>query len=74
MFKLIAVFFLAANPGQPVGGLTYGNDGFPSEDACKAFLESDEGTAETLPVKIMAEGRSLEVRFACVSKEPGVSI
>ena len=70
MFKLVAFIFAITNPTEPLGGLTYNRGAFPSQEACSAFIESDEGLALTLPIKMAAENsRSLRVAFVCVATE-----
>lgn len=69
MFKLVAFLFLAANPSEPIGQMTYNQAVFPSEEVCAAFVETDVGKAAVGSIQTMAQGRSLAVKFACVKAE-----
>lgn len=66
MFKLVAFLFLVTAPEQPVHAMTYNQSAFDSEEACKAFLETDDGKAVSGSIKMMGLGQGLLVKFACI--------
>lgn len=69
MFKLVAFLFLAANPSEPIGQITYNQTNFPTTEACRAFVETDAGKAATGAIEMIARHRSLDVKYACVKAE-----
>ena len=70
MFKLVAFLFLATAPeGEPVHAMTYNQSAFPTEESCKAFLETDAGKAASDSIKMMGYGQRLLVKFACIKSE-----
>jgi hypothetical protein len=66
MFKLVAFLFLVTAPEQPVHAMTFNQSAFPSEEACKAFLDTDDGKAASGSMKMMGYGQGLLVKFACI--------
>ena len=67
MFKLVAFLFVIMNPNDPpVHAMTYNQNPFPSEEECRAFLDTDAGKAASGAIAMMAHGRGLAVKFACV--------
>jgi len=69
MFKLVAFLFLAANPAEPVGAMTYNQAEFASKDACSEFMETDAGKSAIGGIQSMAHARSISVKFSCVKAE-----
>lgn len=66
MFKLVAFLFLINSPEEPVHALTYNHSAFPTEEACKSFLDTDDGKAVSGAIKMMGYGQGLLVKFACI--------
>jgi hypothetical protein len=66
MFKLVAFLFLITAPEEPVHAMTYNQSAFPSEEACRGFLETDDGKATSGSIKMMGYGQGLLVKFACL--------
>jgi hypothetical protein len=66
MFKLVAFLFLVTAPDEAVHAMTYNQSEFPTEEACKLFLETDEGKAASGSIKMMGYGQGLLVKFACL--------
>jgi hypothetical protein len=69
MFKLVAFLFLITAPDQPVHAMTYNQSAFPTEEVCKAFLDTDDGKAASGSMKMMGYGHGLLVKFACIEAE-----
>lgn len=69
MFKLIAILFAIVNGApsdKPAGALAYKAEMFPTEEACVAFVKSDEGMAVIQTVAKMAAEREMAIRVACI--------
>jgi hypothetical protein len=66
MFKLVAFLFLVTGPEEPVHAMTYNQNTFPSETACREFLDTDEGKAAQGSIRMMGYGQGLLVKFACL--------
>lgn len=67
MFKLVAFLFLIMNPNDPpVHAMTYNQSSFPTEEECRAFLDTNDGKAAAGAIATMAHGHGLAVRFACI--------
>lgn len=66
MFKLVAFLFLITAPEQPVHAMTYNQSAFPSEEACRQFLDTDDGKSVSGSIKMMGFGQGLMVKFACI--------
>jgi hypothetical protein len=66
MFKLVAFLFLITAPEEPVHAMTYNQSAFPSEEACRGFLDTDDGKATSDSIKMMGYGQGLLVKFACL--------
>lgn len=69
MFKLVAFLFLVTSPEEPVHSMTYNRSSFPTEAACKGFLETEDGKAAAGSIKMMRYGQGLLVKFACVEMQ-----
>jgi hypothetical protein len=71
MFKLIIGLFLAtAAPNDPPRHVMgYSQSLFPSEEACREFISTDEGKTFAGAMQMMANGHGLIAKFACVAAE-----
>ena len=65
-FKLVAFLFLISSPEEPVHAMTYNQSAFPTEAACREFLDTDDGKAVSGSLKMMGYGQGLLVKFACI--------
>ena len=66
MFKLVAFLFLVNAPDEPRHAMTYSQSAFPTEEACREFLDTDDGRAYSGATKMVGLGNGLLVKFACI--------
>lgn len=69
MFKLVAFLFLASNPSDPIGSITYNQSAFQSKESCVAFLDTDAGRDVASQLQSKLKERSIYVKFACAKTE-----
>jgi hypothetical protein len=74
MFKFVVALFLVTNgipSDKPIGEMTYNQASFETEQACKAFPETDAGKAaiEYVNQLVASKQGGIIAKFACLKPE-----